>query len=237
MAEPKPKPNTPGNQQLKQAAIALTNHACTLSMQHIQDGMLRLQFNREVAYYARGIVRDVEGGKKSFAQGVKELEGERQSLLGQVGTYSKQVFGLLGGGLQVSGGLALCGGTFGAGCGFGLLTAAHGANNIYESGNNIYEGRSDTEGPMRDVYQAVSQFFGGSDYEGNMAYGGADLIMSGWGLFRLIPKKDSWRLYRYIRSDKEIALKQTTKGILGVDVGADISTTHNMSEEWKKNHD
>ncbi|MDG6401673.1 DUF4225 domain-containing protein [Pseudomonas quasicaspiana] len=235
MADPKSK--TSENKQLKQAAVALTNHACTLSMQHIQDGMLRLQFNREVAYYAQGIVRDVEGGRKSVAEGVEALEGEQQSLLGQVGTYSKQVFGLLAGGLQVTGGFAMCGGTVGLGCGVGLFIAAQGANNIYESGNNIFEGRTDTEGPMRNGYQAASRIFGGSDYEGNMAYGTADLMMSGWGLFRLIPKKDSWRLYRYIRSDKEIALKQTRKWILGIDVGADISTTHNMSDEWKKNHD
>lgn len=67
--------------------------------------------------------------------------------------------------------------------------AAQGANNIYESGNNIFEGRTDTEGPMRNGYQAASRIFGGSDYEGNMAYGTADLMMSGWGLFRLIPKR------------------------------------------------
>lgn len=230
MAAPKPNPNSAVNPQLKQAASALRNQACTSGMQHIQDGMLRLQFNREIAYYAQGIVRDVERGRKSVDEGVRALEGERQSLLGQVGTYSKQVFGVLAGGLQVAGGVAMCGGT-GIGCGIGLFIATQGANNIYESGNNIIEGRSDTEGPMRDGYQAASRFFGGSDYEGNMAYGTADLIMSGWGLFRLIPKKDSWRLYRYIRSDKEIALKQTSKGILGIDVGADMSTMHNMREE------
>lgn len=235
MAEPKSK--TSENKQLKQAAVALTNHACTLSMQHIQDGMLRLQFNREVSYYAQGIVRDVDGGRKSVAQGVKALEGEQESLLSQVGTYSKQVFGLLAGSLQVAGGAAMCGGTVGFGCGFGVLIAAQGANNIYESGNNILEGRTDTEGPVRDGYQAVSRIFGGSDYEGNMAYGGADLIMSGWGLFRTLPKKESWRLYLYIRADKEIALKQTHKGILGIDVGADISTTNNMREEKKKQND
>ena len=54
MAEPNLKSNTKTDQQLKQAAVSLTNHACTLSMQHIQDGMLRLQFNREVSYYAQG---------------------------------------------------------------------------------------------------------------------------------------------------------------------------------------
>lgn len=68
----------------------------------------------------------------------------------------------------------------------------------------------------------------------NMADDGADLTFPGWVSLRLIAKKDSWRLYRYLRSDKEIALKQTRKGILSIDVGADISTMHSMSDEWKK---
>lgn len=114
MAEPKPNPNKTGNQQLNKAAVALTNHACTLSMQHIQDGMLRLQFNREVAYYARGIVRDVEGGKKSFAQGVKELEGERSGLKKSADAL-QQGIGLAAGVLQVTGGVAMCGGSYGCG--------------------------------------------------------------------------------------------------------------------------
>lgn len=91
MAEP--KSNTSETKQLKQAAVALTNHACTLSMQHIQDGMLRLQFNREVAYYAQGIVRDVEGGRKSVAQGVEALWGEHADLREKSWFYFKNGLG------------------------------------------------------------------------------------------------------------------------------------------------
>lgn len=184
MAEP--KSNTSETKQLKQAAVALTNHACTLSMQHIQDGMLRLQFNREVAYYAQGIVRDVEGGRKSVAQGMTALEDEQQSLLDQVITYGKQVFGLAGGVAQVA---TICYGSGGLACVFGVYIAAHGAINIYENGANLLRHRSDTEGWARDAYQGISEFIGGSDYEGNMTYGTVDLVMSGWGLFKLVPKK------------------------------------------------
>lgn len=237
MAGPKPNPNTPGNQQLKQAAVALTNHACTLSMQHIQDGMLRLQFNREVAYYARGIVRDVEGGKKSFAQGVKELEGERQSLLDQVITYGKQVFGLAGGVAQVAAGASLCYGSGGLACVGGAYIAVHGANNIYENGANLLHHRSDTEGWARNAYQSISSFIGGSDYEGNMIYGTVDLVMSGWGLFKLVPKKDAWRLYRYIRADKEIAIKQIAPELIILEAGASTSTIHSMQQEWKNKNE
>jgi len=199
--------------------------------------MLRIQFNREVAYYARGIVRDVEGGRKSAEEALQALKDEQKSLLDQGLTYSKLVFGLLAGGLQIAGGLALCGGTMTVGCGLGLFVAAQGANNVYENGNNILEGRSDTEGLMRDGYQAASRYFGGSDYEGNMAYGTADLIMSGWGYLRLVPKKDAWRLHHYFRADKQIAFKQTRKKILVIDTGADLGTMHSMGSEWKNNNE
>jgi hypothetical protein len=221
--------------EVSHAAGLLTGQACTISAQHIQDGMLRIQFNREVAYYARGIVRDVEDGRKTAEEGLRALEDEQKSLLDQSLTVGQKVFGLLAGGLQIAGGLSLCGGTIGLGCGLGLFIAAQGANNVYENGNNLLESRSDTEGLMRDGYQAASHYFGGSDYEGNMAYGTTDLIMSGWGYLRLVPKKDAWRLYYYFRADKQIAFKQTRKGILVIDGGADIGTMQSMGSEWGKN--
>ena len=236
-ANKKPQVSSNDYWEVSHAAGVLTSQACTLSARHIRDGMLRIQFNREVAYYARGIVTDVESGRKSVEEGLKAIKDERNSLLNQLTAYGKNVFGLLGGGLQVAGGLTMCGGTGGLACAVGLFIAAQGANNIYENGNNIYEGRTDTEGPMRDGYQAISRRVSGSDYGGNMAYGAADLIMSGWGLFRLVPKKDSWRLYRYIRTDKEIAIKQTAAEVIFLESGANTSTMHTMTEERKRHNE
>lgn len=53
------------------AAEKLGEQACTLGIKHIKNGILRLQFNREVAYYAKSIVNDVSEGKKSPEQGLK----------------------------------------------------------------------------------------------------------------------------------------------------------------------
>lgn len=41
------------------AAAKLGSQASTLGVRHIRNGTLRLQFNREVAYYAKGIVDEV----------------------------------------------------------------------------------------------------------------------------------------------------------------------------------
>ncbi|WP_255342047.1 DUF4225 domain-containing protein, partial [Pseudomonas syringae] len=78
---------------------------------------------------------------------------------------------------------------------------AHGANNVYENGRNLWEGRSDTEGPVRKGYQAAAKAVGYEAREGNLAYGSADLAMSVYGVTKLVLKPDSWRLFRYIRTD------------------------------------
>lgn len=230
MAEPRPNPNSAVNPQLKKAAVALTNHACTLSVQHIQDGMLRLQFNREIAYYAQGIVRDVEGGRKSVEEGVKALEGERESLLGQAWAIIKQGIGLAAGGAQVVGGVGICVGSRGVGCAPGAMMALHGANNIYENGNNLIQGRTDTEGWLRDFYQWVSQ----DDRRGNIAYGLGDLAFSGYGLARLSKNKDAWRLFRYIRTDYLRGYEKMGKGALGFEILSDGLTLSQTYEEYEK---
>ncbi|MBX8487182.1 DUF4225 domain-containing protein [Pseudomonas cichorii] len=218
--------------KVSQAASYLAGHACTISARHIKDGTLRIQFNKEVAYYAREIVRDVDQGRKSVDEGLKALKKEQISLSKQSLTIAQQSIGLVAGGLQITGGAAMCGGTFGLGCGLGVLMATHGANNVYENGRNLWEGRSDTQGYVRKTYQGISKFFGGSEFEGNMAYGGADLLMSGYGTVRLVVKKDSWRLFRYIDADYIRAYEATSRRAFLFDRVSDGVTIKGMAEEW-----
>lgn len=56
------------------AAGKLGSQASTLGVRHIKDGALRLQFNREVAYYAKSIVDDVSQGKKALSRAYKILK-------------------------------------------------------------------------------------------------------------------------------------------------------------------
>ncbi|MBX8490252.1 DUF4225 domain-containing protein [Pseudomonas cichorii] len=219
-------------QEVSKAASYLAGHACTISARHIKDGTLRIKFNREVAYYAREIVRDVEQGRKSAEDGLKALKEEQSSLSKQSLTIAQQSIGLVAGGLQITGGAAMCWGTLGLGCGLGAMMAAHGANNVYENGRNLWEGRSDTQGYVRRTYQGISRFFGGSEFEGNLAYGGADLLMSGYGAVRLVLKKDSWRLFKYINADYIRAYEATSRRAFLFDRVSDGVTIKSMAEEW-----
>lgn len=233
MAGPRTEADTTESKQLKQAAVALTNHACTLSMQHIQNGMLRLQFNREVAYYAQGIVRDVEGGRKSAAEGMKALEEERSGLKKSADALQQSI-GLAAGILQVTGGVAMCGGSYGLACGLGLITATHGLNNIYENGTNLIEARTDSQGYVRQFHHFVSKTFGGTEFEGNMTYGALDLGLSGYGALRKVLKPGTLRLYRYVETDYIRAYKTLNDRALTFDRASDLSTGNGMYQEWKK---
>lgn len=85
---------------VSQAAAYLTNQACTISARNINDGVVRLQFNREVAYYARSIVRDVEEGRKTIDQGLREIKQEQESLINQSLEVGRKGIGVIAGALQ-----------------------------------------------------------------------------------------------------------------------------------------
>lgn len=119
--------------QVSRAGSILANQACTVSARHIKDGVLRLQFNREVAFFARSIVHDVEQGKKSPEQGMRELESEQKSLLEQARDVAQKGVGVIAGALQFATGAGICYASFGTLCLVaGAPLIAHGANNVYE---------------------------------------------------------------------------------------------------------
>ncbi|MGN2411896.1 DUF4225 domain-containing protein [Pseudomonas syringae] len=220
--------------RVSQAATFLTGQAWTLSARHINDGALRLQFNREVAYYARGIVRDVESGGKSVDEGLKAIKQEQDSLVSQSIELGKKSVGLVAGGLQVASGAAICYASVGTLCVlFGVPVMAHGANNIYENGRNLIEGRSDTVGPTRKGYQKLSMLVGGTEREGNMAYGSMDLALSVYGISRHILRPDSWRLFRHIRSDYVRGYQSTSLKVFTIERASDALTSENLYNEWK----
>lgn len=216
------------------AAGKLGSQASTLAVRHIKDGTLRLQFNREVAYYAKSIVNDVAQGKKSPEQGLQDLKNEQNSLLSQSLEVAQKGVGVIAGAFQFAAGAGICYGSAGTLCIFpGSLMMVHGANNMYENGCNLLENRSDTQGPVRKVYQEGAKLFGGGAFEGNMVYGAADLGLSAYGVGRMVLKPDAWRLFRYIRTDYVRAYKATSNSALSFEVLSDGITINSMHQEAK----
>ncbi len=220
---------------ISQAANYLANQACTLSARHVQDGILRLQFNREVAYYARNMVTEFERGERSSDQALHALKEEQSRLLDQSMELTKKGIGIIAGAAQVGSGAAVCYASAGILCAFfGVPLIAQGSNNIYENGRNLIQGRSDTQGPLRNVYQQASRALGGGDEEANIAYGAIDLGTSAYGLGRMLLKPDAWRLFRYVKSDYIRAYSKLGKGALTVEALSTGLTMESMRQEFEK---
>ena len=202
----------------------------------ISRHLLRLQFNREVAYYAKSIVNEVEQGKRTPYEGLQALRNEQSSLLSQSMDIAKKGVGVIAGAFQFAAGAGICYGSAGTLCLFmGAPLMAHGANNVYESGRDLWTGRSDTQGPVRKGYQTLAKSLGGTDSEGNMAYGAMDLTLSAYGVGRMVLKPDAWRLFRYVNTDYIRAYRTVGKHALIFEGVSDGLTGRSMYLEYKNN--
>ena len=220
---------------LDQAIVLLTNQACTVGIQRLKNIAVRLQFNREISEYTRGIVQDVYNGKKSTEQGLEAINKQRSVLVKH--TLLDQAFlgvGVAAGGMQVAMGGGICYFSAGALCiGIGAPLMLQGGNNIYENGRNLLSGRSDTQGPIRKVYHSVAKAVGGTEREGNIAYGVVDLAGSVYGAGRWVLKPDSWRLFRHIRSDYLYGFQRNTVGGAAIGRASDVNTLQTLFEYWR----
>ena len=214
---------------VSQAAAKLGSQASTLGARHIKDGTLRLQFNREVSYYARGVVNDVSQGNKSAEQGLKELKDEQNSLLIQARDVALRGAGVISGALQFAVGAGICYASVGTLCLFaGAPMMLNGTNNIYENGRDLFENRTDTVGPVRTGYRAISGILGKGNCEADVLYGIIDLSSSAYGIGRMVLKPDSWRLFRYVNTDYIRAYRQASVHGFAFDRFMDIQNVKNM---------
>ncbi|WP_230090896.1 DUF4225 domain-containing protein [Pseudomonas sp. BIGb0427] len=221
--------------EISSAAARLTSYACSISARHLQDDGVRMQFNRELAYYAKRVVDDVEQRRLSPEEGLREIQEEQRSLLSQSGEIFNKGLGLAAGTAQVAAGGGICYASVGTLCVlFGVPLMAHGANNIYENSQNLLLSRNDTQGPVRKGYQHAAKMLGHQSREGNIAYGSVDLGLSVYGLSRYVLKKDSWRLSRYLKSDYERGFKRLGGLSLTTEIATDLSTSEQIYKELKK---
>lgn len=213
---------------VSQAAAKLGSQASTLGARHIKDGTLRLQFNREVSYYARGVVNDVSQGNKSAEQGLKELKDEQNSLLIQARDVALRGAGVISGAHQFAVGAGICYASVGTLCLFaGAPMMLNGTNNIYENGRDLFENRTDTVGPVRTGYRAISGILGKGNCEADVLYGIIDLSSSAYGIGRMVLKPDSWRLFRYVKTDYIRAYRQASAHGFAFDRFMDIQNVKN----------
>ncbi|MFQ6574695.1 DUF4225 domain-containing protein [Pseudomonas sp. UM16] len=221
--------------EVSDAAVRLTKQACTSSAQLLRDGRLRMQFNREFAYYAKRVVDDVALGEKTPEQGLSELTQTMRRLATKTVEIGRKSIGVVAGAAQVATGASICYTSVGTLCFVaGVPLMAHGANNIYEGGRNIVEGRTDVEGPVRKGYHNVSKALGGDKAEGDLAYAATDLGLSVYGLLRMVIKPGSWRLFYNIQSDYVRSFRVTGGFSLTIEGAASIQSIDQIQEALVK---
>ena len=113
----------------------------------------------------------------------------------------------------------------------------NGANNIYENGRNLFENRTDTVGPVRTGYRAISGMLGKGNCEADAAYGVIDLSSSAYGIGRMVLKPDAWRLFRYVNTDYLRGYQHATRGGFIFDRLMDSTTAKTMYDACHTSHE
>ena len=194
-----------------------------------------MQFNRELAYYARRVMDDLYERRISSEDAIGRIIAERNSLRSQSERISRQLIGFAAGASQIITGGGICLGSLGAACAFpGAPMIAHGGNNLYENGKGLITGRDDVVGPVRGTYISIAQDLGYSEREGNIAYYGLDIYLSVKGVTRKVLRPGAWRLFNYIKADKQMALKQMSKTALTLEGAAGAVTLDQLAREYDK---
>ncbi|TFH89095.1 DUF4225 domain-containing protein [Vibrio ouci] len=233
--------------EVQNAAKGLNTQASSVMHQHITNGALKLHFSREVAIFGKCLVQDFEQGKKTKSQVIRELQKEKQNLWEQSREIAAKGIGLIAGVMQVVGGGATCYASAGTLCAVvGLPMMSHGANNIYENGRYFVDGNPNHVGWVRQGYQNMAEYTGYDKSTGDIAYYGADLALSAYGLFgksttlkpieswNKLPHSKRFKLFRYSAEDYLRGYQATNKVALGLGGLSDAATARSLANEVQK---
>ncbi|CDH18535.1 conserved hypothetical protein [Xenorhabdus bovienii str. kraussei Quebec] len=83
----------------------------------------------------------------------------------------------------------------------GSALIIHGAGNIEENLTSLLNNDADYKGYLRIGYEHAFDFIGSDKKLANLVYGGVDIALSGYGIFRNVLKPEAWRLFYYIKDD------------------------------------
>lgn len=229
--------------QVQNAAKGLNTQASSVMHNHIINGALKLQFSREVAIFSKCLLQDFEQGKKTKDQVLREFQKEKQNLWEQSRVIATKGIGLIAGIMQVVGGGATCYASAGTMCAvIGLPMMSHGANNIYENGRYFVDGDPSHVGLVRQGYQSMAEHAGYDKSTGDIAYYGADLAFSAYGLagrsttlkpiesWNRLPHSKRFKLFRYSAKDYLRGYQAISKPVLGIEIGSDYNTAKDI---WK----
>lgn len=216
------------------AASDLVGFGCSIGALHFFDGFAQMQFSAIISSYVNEIIQAVDEGIISALQGIQEIREEYAELSSKVLFYSQNSVGVLAGAMQFEAGITTLATSRGLALVPGVPYVAHGFNNMYEGIGNIYNGpgTSGVVGPIRKIYQDQS----GNSHNGNMLYYSTDLLLSGYGMVKLVRRPGSVQLFERDPINYERAYKQMGGLALAFEALIDAITIKTMNEEIKSNN-
>ncbi len=223
--------------------LSTTNH---LSLIHLSDGYNRIQFQDEVKIFVNAQMDTIRSGAtdEECQQCIQNLKEEHRNLMrqdqllrtGQAALHASLKFvqqgdfwgyvingvGVVLSGLQVVAGFGVMAASAATGniigVGFGAMLTLHGVNGVQEGVMNVITGKNDAQGFLKDGYIGAARFLGFDQKTGEIAYSSMDLALSAYGMFRLIRKPETFRLFYYINSDFVRGVRDMSRFELGVEI-------------------
>lgn len=107
------------------------------------------------------------------------------------------------------------------GVGFGAMLVLHGVNGIHEGVENTISGTDNAKGFLKKGYISGAEFLGFDPKVGEIAYSTMDLLLSGYGMVRLVTKPQTRRLFYYLGTDYIRGIKEMSRFELGVEMYSD----------------
>jgi len=159
-----------------------------------------------------------------------------KEVAGIAGYYVVKGIGVYAGYAQITAGIALIGGSYTTGPGAivgnvaGVALVVHGLGAIEENVMSLYNHNPDYKGILRRGYERASTYAGFSSQQGDILYGGIDLALSGYGLFRnvILPEKN--RLFYWMYNDTIVGFKDMKGPALTMEMLIDVLTVSGMND-------
>jgi hypothetical protein len=244
-------------------ARQLHNLAQSVSAFHLKDGLVRIQFQKEIRSFIDAQLSTIRAATTDTEcqTCIQNLKQEREHLSFQdrllrtgeaklqasiqfiqnekVWGYVINGVGVVLSSLQVIAGLGVIAASVATGTvigvGFGAMLTLHGANGIMESISNLVKGTDNSQGPLKKGYIAGAEFLGFDAKTGEAVYSGMDLLLSAYGIIRLIRKPEAWRLFHYLNTDYVRGIKSMSRFELGVEIYNDSMALKSLYDNRTQN--
>ncbi|MDF7669775.1 PAAR domain-containing protein [Orbaceae bacterium ESL0721] len=215
---------------IREDAKRLLQCADELCDKHLYHDDIKQSFKTEVKQFADDIIYQVDTDNISYTEGAEAIKEEEKSLWQQSSEWLSRGLSIFGGVGLITAGVAMC--TTGVGCVIGSYLGAHGVN-------SIQEGITGNDGYLRTAYQNVAEWAGGEKEYGDLVYNSVDLLFSGYGLLKSVPKIDKFtntakfKLWKHGKQDLEKAYKQMSKIGLITEATSDIFNLYSIKTNIK----